>query len=62
VIETPPLNLQEQLMSEHRQWLTGFDCQHLKSWEDQLSDNPEAALCEAAVRDIMQASASRSSQ
>jgi hypothetical protein len=48
------LNLQEQLVSEHRQWLTGFDGQHLKSWEDQLIDNPEAALCEAAVRDIVQ--------
>jgi hypothetical protein len=48
------LNLQEQLVSQHRQWLTGFDRRHLKSWEDQLSNDPEAALCEAAVRDIMQ--------
>jgi hypothetical protein len=46
------LNLQEQLVSEHRQWLTGFDGQHLKSWHAQFTDNPEAALCEAAVRDI----------
>jgi hypothetical protein len=48
------LNLQEQLVSEHRHWLTGFNSQHRKSWEHQFGDNPEAALCEAAVRDIMQ--------
>jgi hypothetical protein len=48
------MSLQEQLVSEHRQWLAGFDGQHLKSWQDQFTDNPEAALCEAAVRDVMQ--------
>jgi len=41
-------------VSEHRTWLTGFDGQHLKSWNDLFIDNPEAALCEAAVRDIVQ--------
>lgn len=48
------MNTQELLVSEHRQWLANFDCQYLKSWNDQFKSNPESALCEAAVRDIVQ--------
>src|SRR5262245_24253518 len=46
--------MQDRLVAQHRTWLTGFDGQHLKSWDDQLSAQPESALCEAAVRDVMQ--------
>src|SRR5438128_4169508 len=48
------MNLQEKLESAHRAWLGGFDPQHLKAWTDNRAKDPEAALCEAAVRDVMQ--------
>ncbi len=48
------MTMQAQLVSQHRQWLSRFDGQHLNSWENQYADNPEAALCEAAVRDVME--------
>src|SRR5271156_2257842 len=54
VAETPPLSRQKLLVAAHRKWLTGFNSHHLKSWEDRFIDNPESALCEAAVRDVMQ--------
>jgi hypothetical protein len=48
------MNLQDRLVRDHRKLLSKFDKRHLKSWEDQFTDNPEAALCEASIRDIMQ--------
>ena len=48
------MNLQTLLVAAHRKWLAGFNSQHLKSWDDQFIENPESALCEAAVRDVMQ--------
>jgi hypothetical protein len=54
VSEIPSLNLQDRLVAAHRAWLSAFDGRHLKVWTDQLSNNPEAALCEASVRDVMQ--------
>jgi hypothetical protein len=48
------MGVQEQLESAHRGWLNRFDPRHLKAWENSLAADPEAALCEAAVRDVMQ--------
>ena len=48
------MSLQGQIVFEHRQWLKGFDNQHLKDWDDEYSVVPESALCEASVRDVMQ--------
>jgi hypothetical protein len=48
------MSVEGQLVFEHRQWLKGFDSQHLKDWNDAYSAAPESALCEACVRDVMQ--------
>jgi hypothetical protein len=48
------MSRQEQLITEHRSWLKDFDPRHLKLWNDEFSSAPESALCEAAVRDVMQ--------
>jgi hypothetical protein len=48
------MSRQEQPIAEHRRWLKDFDSRHLKQWNDLFSSMPEAALCEAAVRDVMQ--------
>jgi hypothetical protein len=48
------MSRQEQLIAQHRGWLNDFDPRHQKLWNDELLSNPESALCEAAVRDIMQ--------
>jgi hypothetical protein len=48
------MSLQKQLESAHRKWLGGFEPQYLKAWNDNRDADPEAALCEAAVRDVMQ--------
>jgi len=44
-----------ELEVEHRQWLSAFDRPYLQKWEDLRNDNYEAALCEAAVRRLLQA-------
>jgi hypothetical protein len=41
-------------VAEHRTWLADFDGRNRKSWEKEFCKDPEAALCEAAVRDVMQ--------
>jgi hypothetical protein len=43
-----------QLIADHRSWLSDFDARHLKVWNDELTSSPESALCEAAIRDVMQ--------
>lgn len=43
------------LVDEHRRWLGGFDGQHLKNWQKLLNAEPEAAMCEAAVRRVLKA-------
>jgi hypothetical protein len=48
------MSRQERLIAQHRRWLTDFDPRHLKLWNDEFSSTPESALCEAAVRDMMQ--------
>jgi len=37
-------------ITEHRRWLKGKGGGHLKRWDDQLSHNPESAICEAVTR------------
>ena len=48
------MSLEKRLVCAHREWLGGFEPQHLKAWTDNLAADPEAALCEASVRDVMQ--------
>lgn len=43
-----------ELETEHRQWLSAFDSQYLRNWEKLLNADYEAALCEAAVRRLLQ--------
>jgi hypothetical protein len=42
------------LADGHRQWLSQFDPQNLADWNRSLKYDPEAALCEAAVRERLQ--------
>lgn len=44
----------EQLRYEHRQWLKRFDPQHARNWELMLRDDVDAALTEAAIRDVLE--------
>jgi len=45
----------DQLVGGHREWLMGFDGVHLDAWDDLFrKDNSEAALCEAATRQLLQ--------
>lgn len=44
----------DDLYREHRLWLTGFDPQVGKNWEKLEQQNPEAAMCEAAVRRLLE--------
>jgi len=46
------MSLEEQLERAHRKWLGAFDTQQLNAWNDNRAADPEAALCEAAVRDV----------
>ncbi|MFL5330228.1 MAG: hypothetical protein ACJ8C4_15110 [Gemmataceae bacterium] len=50
-----PLPEQRVMVREHCRWLAGFDSRHLKSWTHLLHADPEAALCEACVRWLMEA-------
>ena len=45
-----------ELEANHREWLTAFDEQYLRNWENILSNTPEPAMCEAAVRRFLVAS------
>jgi hypothetical protein len=44
-----------ELEREHLQWLSVFDQQYLRKWEVLRNDSYEAAMCEAAVRRLLQA-------
>ncbi len=44
----------DALVEEHRGWLAGFHPQHGRFWEQSLLDDFEAALCEAAVRRLIE--------
>ncbi|HEV8061642.1 MAG TPA: hypothetical protein VGP68_17305 [Gemmataceae bacterium] len=48
------MSCQEKIIAEHRKWLSDFDPRHLKFWNDEFSSAPQSALCEAAVRDVLQ--------
>jgi hypothetical protein len=43
-----------ELETEHRHWLSAFDPQYLRSWGKVRNGDYEAALCEAAVRRLLQ--------
>lgn len=45
----------KKLAEEHRAWLAAFDPQYLANWEKMLKADSEAALCEAGVRQRLQA-------
>lgn len=42
------------LVQEHRSWLDAFATQHVRNWEKLLEAGSEAAMCEAAVRRLLQ--------
>jgi len=45
----------DQVIGGHREWLTGFDKVHLNAWDNLFTrNNSEAALCEAATRQLLQ--------
>jgi hypothetical protein len=52
----PEENLEQvyaRLVEEHRAWLKSFGRQRVKRWEDLLRADPEAAICEAATRELL---------
>jgi hypothetical protein len=44
----------QALSDEHCEWLSAFNPQYLANWEKLLRTDSEAALCEAAVRRLLQ--------
>lgn len=45
----------DQLIGGHREWLMSFDKIHLVNWDNLFTkNNSEAALCEAATRQLLQ--------
>ena len=49
-----PFRPDAKLVKEHLRWLAGFHPQHLHNWGNLLDNDPEAAMCEAAVRRVLQ--------
>ena len=43
-----------QLIQEHQRWLSAFDAQYLRNWEKLLNADSEAAMCEAAFRQVLE--------
>jgi hypothetical protein len=41
-------------LDEHRRWLGQFNLQHGRNWEKLLGNDAEAAICEAAVRRLLE--------
>jgi hypothetical protein len=41
-------------ITSHRKWLSVFEPERLRRWEQLLASNEEAALCEACVREFLQ--------
>lgn len=48
-----PNQLLDEIATEHRQWLAGFDRRYAKIWERLCSADYEAAMTEAAIRRIL---------
>lgn len=44
----------DNLLQEHRRWLAQFDPQHGVNWEKSFRNDPEAAMCEAAFRRLLE--------
>lgn len=42
-----------KLIDKHRKWISFFSKQRLNRWENLLKANPEAAICEAAIRELL---------
>ncbi len=51
-------HIDQQPIAEHRTWLDQFAAKHRRSWEKDLSNDPEAACCEAGFRRLLQANGS----
>lgn len=50
-----PLNAHmQQLVDEHRQWLSTFHPQYLANWDRLFNDDDESAMTEAVVRRILE--------
>ncbi len=47
------------LEQQHRTWLKGFDPQYLRNWEKVRNADIEAAMCEAAVRRLLEANGNK---
>lgn len=47
------------LVDEHRSWLNLFDRQFSQNWENLYKDQPENAMCEAAVRRLLEQNGNR---
>jgi hypothetical protein len=45
---------ERKLLCEHRSWLNRFNRQFGKNWEKLLLHDPESAMCEAAVRRLLE--------
>lgn len=45
--------LYKDVIYSHMAWLEGFSQERSVKWQDLLSSNPEAAICEACVREIL---------
>ena len=46
-------DLYKDIIESHKSWLRGFSQERYDKWQDSLSADPEAAICEACVRDIL---------
>ena len=49
------LNVQtcSRLIDGHRDWLSSFDDHYLRKWDDRFAADPQAAICEAEVRQLL---------
>jgi len=54
-ISLQPCPAWADLEAEHSQWLSAFDQRYQQKWENVRKEDYEAALCEAAVRRMLQA-------
>lgn len=46
-------DLYKDVIESHQSWLKGFSQERFDKWQDLLNAAPEAAICEACVRDIL---------
>jgi hypothetical protein len=46
-------------IAAHRSWLSAFDPQYQRNWDKLLNADPEAAMCEADVRELFEENGNR---